>query len=318
MNRTARILSSLVSLLLLAALFWLTDIGRILAALASVRFETYGFAATLFASTYVLLGFRWRVLVEKRLSLTLRTSFEIVAVSYGVNKLLPANAGDVLRSKIAQRYVTVDSHGALLGLVAVERLFDVGTIGLAIVLSSLFLSDVVGPMMRVVAVGALVASTAVLLIATRVSSVTSWYRRLPLPEFVRRELASIVDAVGDLSAIELSVVGTLSLARWLIIGVAFQLLAVAAGIEVSLAAAVLVTTAMSLAAVLPLSPGGIGPVDAVGTGTLVLLNVEYPQALTLVILQRSLGLVLVALVGLAIYNYRLVVPPSNPRREENP
>lgn len=316
MNRVAKLLVSVLSLSLLGVLFWFADLGRIGSALAGVRVVEYGLAALVFASTYVLLAVRWRVLGRTAdLALSLRASFEIVAISYGLNKILPANAGDLVRSKVSQRYVSVESHGALLGLVTVERLADVGSIGLAVVLSSLFLSGTPDRTIRVVAVGVAIGCFVAAFGLVRILPRVSLSERLPLSETIRSELRNTSETFGALSIHRLSYVGVLSLARWIVLGVSFQLLGAALGLGVTLPAAVLVTTTMSLAAVVPLSPGGLGPVDAVGTGVLVLLNVEYSQALTLVVLQRSLGLVLMALVGLAVYNYRLAVPPSRGSRD---
>lgn len=71
--------------------------------------------------------------VEGKLSLS--ACFEITAISYGLNKILPANSGDLARSKITERYTTVDSHGEILGLVAIERLLDVGALCLVLAIS---------------------------------------------------------------------------------------------------------------------------------------------------------------------------------------
>lgn len=311
MNRVTKGLASVLSLLLLGSLVWLSDLDRILTALAAVSLGEYGLATAVFSSIYVPLALRWQSLARTaNHHLPLRISFEIIAVSYGVNKLLPANAGDLMRSKISQRYVDVGSHGAILGLVAVERLFDVGSIALAVFASSLFLTGISNETVQFVALFALLGSGMILAIFVWLRRGTSRNWRLPLTNVVLSEAGTALDTVSALSPKRLSYVGVLSLARWLVVAVSFQLLAAAIGVTVGFPSAVLVTSAMSLAAVLPLSPGGLGPVDAVGTGILVLLGIDYTQAFTLVLLQRSLGLVLMALVGVGVYNYRLAIPPA--------
>lgn len=82
----------------------------------------------MFLGTYVPFSLRWRTLTSAvGYDLSLSQYSEIVAVSAGLNKLLPAKSGDLARSKINQRYVVVRSHPELLGMVAIKQLLDILT-----------------------------------------------------------------------------------------------------------------------------------------------------------------------------------------------
>jgi uncharacterized protein (TIRG00374 family) len=307
MNNRRRILGLGLSVIFLAGLFSLVDSSRFVAVLLRVHLPTYAVAVTLFTSTYLLVALRWQVLARAvDIDLTLSESTEITALSYGINKLLPANAGDLARSKITDEYTTVESHSELLGLVVVERLADLCTIclvvcvGIPLVFDSSFLSVVAVSALAVAAI----ASLLVFDVGERVRSVAL------LPASLQSALDRALSAMDSVTGFQLWFIFGTSVVRWLLIAGVFVVLATSVGLSVPFVTAAMVTAAMSLTATLPLSPGGIGPVDAVGTGMLVVSGFASAEALSLVVLQRSLGLGLMALVGFVIYNYRLWFPPE--------
>lgn len=311
MNRRQAATTAL-SLLLLISLFWFVDRQQLAETLQRTDLRWYVIGLVVFLSTYVPLSLRWQTLqTEVGYELTIQDSFEIISVSNGLNKLLPANSGDLARSKITEEYTPVDSHAELLGLVAFERVVDVLTLGTLIVASSLLISIDAVSTVRNMAIGTTILLIALLSLATlrpiREALLSS------VPGSVQLSVNRVLFGYQRVSVPTLTRVGSYSLLRWLLGSITFLPLALALGQTVSVPLAIFATGVMSVAATLPLSPGGIGPVDTAGTGVFVLFGMSYSEALSLVILQRSLGLVLTAIVGIVVYNYRSI----NPKTEAN-
>lgn len=312
MTRRRRALGLGLSLALLAALLWVVDLGVFVRTLTSVSLPTYLLATAVFASTYAFIAVRWQILANTAsLGISLPHSFEITALSYGLNKILPANSGDLARSKITQQYVAVDSHGRVLGLVVLERLADVGTVCVIVALGLPFVSGNGGLALSLIAGAVLVAIVAAALHLNRLTVPTvAW-----LPNGVRSEIGLGRDAIESVPRGTLLVVLGISMVRWLFLAAVFVLLGASIGMSISLPVAAVATATMSLAAIVPLAPGGLGTVDATGTWILVIAAIPPTDAFTLVVLQRSLGLGFMALVGFLVYNYRLAVPPEEAKTE---
>lgn len=81
----------------------------------------------------------------------------------------------------------------------------------------------------------------------------------------------------------------------------FWLLAESLNVGIPTADIVDVLGVMTLAAVVPLSPGGLGTGDAVGAGLLSVIGVSYPTAVSLLILDRALTFLLPACVDYGLY-----------------
>jgi uncharacterized protein (TIRG00374 family) len=315
MKRKYKVLGGIGSTGLFVGLFLLGDLNRFVQTLIGTDGSLFAFAVIVFLGSYPLVTARWYVLNQTLdAPLSLLMSFEITAISYGLNKLLPANSGDMARSKITEQYTTVESHGELLGLVVVERLADIGAISLVLALSASAVS--IAPSVRKLAIALLAGILVVGGLLYRVPALFIWVvTSIPVLERVQTELQRGLRITRKLSMRQLSLVVCLSLVRWGTMVLVFWVLAASLSVNLSIAVTALVPTAMSLAAILPLSPGGIGPVDAVGVGTLLASGVPYEAALSLIILQRSLGLGLMAIIGSLLFYYRLLVQSPTARSE---
>jgi uncharacterized membrane protein YbhN (UPF0104 family) len=294
---------------LLLLLFSLVDWGRLLGTLGSVSILLYLLAIVIFMATYLPLAKRWHVLAHAiGYEFDVLTSFRIVAISYGMNKLLPANAGDLARSKITERFEHVESHTELIGMVAVERFFDVSILVVLLVLTSLIVplpgDTIVPQLIVVVTIGLLLGAAAF----TRPN-----VRRLFLawtPGRIRQKTDNLFFGYRRLSTRAVILGMGLTLLRWVLAAAVLSVVVAALGIRLDVAVAIFVVGLMSLVTILPISSGGIGPVEVAGTGAFVVFGFEYHTALSIIVLQRSLGLVLTAIVGLAVYYHAILTNGS--------
>jgi uncharacterized protein (TIRG00374 family) len=289
------------------ALFWVAGIDAIFDSMAQAKPVWYFLGVLVYLSTYVPLALRWQLLQRSiGINLSLFASFEVIVMSYGLNKLLPANSGDLARSTLTRRYTAIESHADVLGMVFFERVLDVLTLATLLFLTSLSLASSNASKVGVAALG-LSVFVGLTLLVVAVPRVKRSFLAL-LPESIRATAERLLFGFKRISTSGLVAVSSYSIFRWLFGSITFIPLALALDQNVGLHVAIFATGTMSLAALLPLSPGGLGIVDTAGTGTLVLFGFSSTEALSLIVLQRSLGLLLTALVGIAVYNYRSYYP----------
>ncbi len=287
-------------LVLLTALFWVSDIGAIVSSLRKVDLELYTAGVGLFLTTYVAASLRWETLSQTiGYNISFSDSFRIIAISYSFNKLFPGNSGDLVRSKIFERYRGIDSHGRILGIVALERYFTVVSL-LSIVAVSLFFFDVplIGRFQPLLVIFALAGAGFSLVLVLKKTLLERIGLLSPIGSSF---LSDVLDGYRSSNRREIGLNMFYSLYIRSAEAVVFYLFVLALSSGIGFWEAAFVTSMMSLVSALPISPGGIGAVEAAGTGMLVALGLGYSSALSLVILQRSVGLVLMALVGVTVY-----------------
>jgi uncharacterized membrane protein YbhN (UPF0104 family) len=126
-----------------------------------------------------------------------------------------------------------------------------------------------------------------------------------VPSSLESTVENVAFTYQILSRLEIATAVGYSIARWLLgIGM-FLPLASALDLRIGIPLAVLVVGFMTLTASLPISPGSVDPVKSVGVGILVLFGLDSTAALSLMFLQRSLGLVLRAVIEMVVYSYRI-------------
>lgn len=290
---------------ILGILFWLVDWGDLFTILAQTDVALLTVAGFAFMLAYVPATVRWKLLQRGvGLDISFVSAFEIIVISYGLNRLLPANAGDLARSKVSERYFEVESHSTQLGLVALERVLDVASILVLFWSMSYFASGLIPstPVQMSCVLGVGLLAVIALFRSTVWNSLLSW-----LPEDIRQTLQNVTAGYAALSLHVLLWTLFLSFLRWLLAAAIVYVIFAAIGVEGRFTLAITVMMAMALTALLPITPGGIGPVDAVGTGLLTIAGFPYESALAVVLLQRSFGLILTSLTGIAVYNIRTML-----------
>jgi uncharacterized protein (TIRG00374 family) len=289
---------------LIILLAYFANLNTILSEVSKANFALYSGAVLVFLSVYVWSALRWKTLLEGLgYSLTFSNSLKVIAISYSFNKILPLNSGDLTRSKLMEHYIGVESHGKILGAVAMERFLDVCLLAFVTSISSIYLIGMSRSLLWILTVSSLLIFV---MIYARVRNkqfikLLEVAENLGLPKNVRKIIADGLKGFSEISKLKLLEVALWHSLRWTAGIIVLYILSMSLGASLSLAGATLVTGVMSLVAALPITPGGIGPVEAFGAGTLILIGLPAVQASALVILQRSLGLVLMGSLGVFVY-----------------
>jgi uncharacterized protein (TIRG00374 family) len=310
--RQPRTIVSLVLPLILLALFVrslpgfrLEELpGRILAANMLLLLAAFA----IFYLGFPIRGFRWALLVRGTgFPLRTRDASEIIFVSWLVNCLVPAKLGDLYRAWLLKINSPV-SLSRTFGTVFIERvldLFAIVTLGLAAGFWS-FRGRLPTEVQVVFAIGVGV----VILLAAGLLTMRNFGRRvilrLPLPhkilEFYDRFEEGVFSAVGLRALPRLVILTGLV---WTTEAMRLYLVVQALGFEdvhLGISGAFFVALAGSLLTAVPLTPAGIGFVEAGIIGLLTIVyNVDPGEAATIAIVDRAISVLSIIILGSIAY-----------------
>ncbi len=265
-------------------------------------------AFAIFYAGFPLRGLRWAILVRGTgFPLRVRDATEIIFISWLVNCLVPAKLGDLYRAYLL-KINSVVSLSRTFGTVFIERILDLFAIvvlGLASGYWS-FRGRLPGEVQLVFAVGVGV----VILLAAGLLSMRNFGRRvltaLPTPqrilEFYDRFEEGVFSAVG-LRALPRLVVITVLV--WATEAMRLFLVVEALGfkdVHLGISGAFFVALTGSLMTAVPLTPAGIGVVEAAVVFVLtVVYNIDQSQALAITLVDRVISVLSIIAFGSIAY-----------------
>jgi hypothetical protein len=270
----------LLALAVSAACLWLLLTPQILAALARLLAQASPLpvlvAFALVALVQWLRAWRFAMMMTGRLALPGAALTRIAFQLNFWNFLLPLRLGELSYPVLMKRHL---GYGLLHsgGVLVVARLFDLATVG-AILLGAAAVLDVwPGAGRAMLALGALGLGLAPLGLAVAGLALRPQLTRPPCMGSATAQLTAGLDAIGGYGA-GLTAVG-LSLAIWLVFGMAAALVAGAVVTTVPPAAAMLGAAAGNVAFALPINGmAGIGPPQAAWVAATTWAGVPWDDA----------------------------------------
>jgi glycosyltransferase 2 family protein len=258
-------------------------------------------------ATFPIRGLRWRyVLARSGLQIRFRDATEILFLSWFVNCLVPAKLGDIYRAYLARGNFGA-SISRTVGTVFIERIADIIVIA-ALALTAGFWSfrgrsrpeiDTLFMVGFVISI-----SLVLLIIGLRVygAGIGRW-----LPARVGELWERFQEgSTGALSARSVPVILGLTGIIWLLEGARLYFVIRALEIpEVGLgiSASVFVALAAALLTAIPLTPAGFGFVEAGIVGVLYLYGVSQEPAAAVALVDRTLSIVTVIIIGGVLYAF---------------
>ncbi len=265
-------------------------------------------AFAVYYAGFPLRGWRWTLLLRGTGSrIRIRDGTEIIFLSWLVNCLVPAKLGDVYRAYLLKINTDV-SLSRTFGTVFIERIFDLFAIvvlGLAAGFVS-FRTGLPADVQIVFAIGV----GLVILLALGLFTLRNFGRRvldrLPLPpqvlEFYDRFEDGVFSSIG-LRALPL--LGVITGAIWATEAVRLYLVVEALGlpdVHLGISGAFFVALTGSLLTAVPLTPAGLGFVEAGVVGILTTIyGVSVTEALTITLVDRALSVLSIIVLGSAAY-----------------
>ncbi|MGZ6329027.1 MAG: lysylphosphatidylglycerol synthase transmembrane domain-containing protein, partial [Candidatus Limnocylindrales bacterium] len=230
----------------------------------------------------------------------------IVFISWMVNCLVPAKLGDVYRAYLL-RLNQVVSTSRTLGTVFVERvmdLFAVAILGLAAGFWS-FRSGFDPYVQFVLGVGVVV----VVILAVGVFTMRNFGRRiitrLPTPHRFVELYDRFEEGFFTLNIRSLPRLGVLTVMIWTTEALRLGFVIAALGysdVHLGISGIFFVALAASLLTAVPLTPGGIGIVEAGMVGILTYIyNVPQNEALAIALVDRAISIISVIVLGALVY-----------------
>ena len=270
-----------------------------LAALLTVDLRWIAVGIAIHYSGFVVRGVRWQQLLRAlghRLSW--RYAMTLLLSGWFVSALLPARAGDLLR--IAILGVPNPKHAAVpvadsLGSIVLERALDLVAL---VVLGAGFgfaLLRTTMPGWVVAAYGVTILLLGVAAVALLLApALLHWLRRWSAQPLWQRaialagQLVQSLQTVGRSPLIALQVIGQ-SLYIWLCDALLMWTVLKAMGVDAPLASITFVALTVDIFAAIPLTPGGIGQIEAVNMALLALLPLPSFNLSAAVLLNRAIS-----------------------------
>ena len=310
MRQTRTIVSILVPLVIIA--FFVTanwsTLSRVPGLIAAASPILILVAFAVFYLGFPLRGWRWSLLLRATgFRIGVRDSTEILFLSWLVNCLVPAKLGDVYRAYLL-RLNSDASLSRTFGTVFIERILDIFTIALMGIAAGYW--SFRGGLPPGVQLMFGVALVVVAVLAVALFSLRNFGRRLlvrlPLPhraiEFYDRFEQGVFSA---LKRRQLPGLALLGVGIWMTEALRLYLVVRALGfpdVELGISGAVFVALIGSLLTAVPLSPAGLGIVEAGIVGVLTLVyKIPLPEATAIALLDRVISVFSVIVFGSILY-----------------
>jgi hypothetical protein len=306
-----RTIGSIVfGLLLLFLLFRFVlniDLNRTWALIATANPLFLLLALIAYYLTFPVRGLRWRfVLARSRTDVSFRDATEILFLSWFVNCLVPAKLGDLYRA-----YLLKGNFGAsasrTVGTIFIERIADIIVIfGLALAAGFWSFQGRARPEVQFIF---LIGFAVALALVIFVIGLRFWGHRLArfLPEQAGALWSRFHEgSTGALSARSLPVILSLTAVIWLLEGARlyFVIRALALpDVGLGISASVFVALAAALLTAVPLTPAGVGFVEAGITAALVIYGVAGDSAAAVALTDRGISILTVIVLGGLLYAF---------------
>jgi uncharacterized protein (TIRG00374 family) len=266
-------------------------------------------AFLVFYAGFPLRGLRWKLLLRGTgFEISVRDSTEIIFLSWLVNCVVPAKLGDVYRAYLLKINSTA-SLSRTFGTVFIERVLDLVAIALLGIAAGFysFRDGLPQAIQVVMAIGLVVVAVLTIGLFT----MRNFGRRLIIAlRFLPQTVTELYDrfeegVFGALVARQLPILAVITVLIWMTEGLRLFFVVQALGfpdVELGLSGAVFVALIGSLLTAVPLSPAGLGIVEAGVVGVLtVAYGVPLPEATAIALLDRVISVFSVIVLGSIAY-----------------
>jgi uncharacterized protein (TIRG00374 family) len=260
---------------------------------------------------FPLRGWRWTKLLRGAgYKVKVKDGTEILFLSWLVNCIVPAKLGDLYRAYLLKLNSPVSTTKTL-GTVFMERILDLIAIAALGLLAGYWrfrgsLNDLPPTTQLIFATGVIV----VVLLLVALVVMRNFGRRviaaLPLPHRVVDFYDRFEEGVfGSVGARGLPLLGVITVMIWMTEALRLYFVIRALGfpdLDLGLSGAMFVALIGSLLTAIPLTPGGIGLVEG-GMGLVLtkVFNASSPQALAIVLVDRSISVFSIVVIGAIAY-----------------
>jgi uncharacterized protein (TIRG00374 family) len=252
-----------------------------------------------------LRGLRWGTLLSGEHKLQPLTMFWATADGYLGNALLPARAGEFIRSAIVGIKTGIGTS-FVFATALTERIIDsvvLVLIGMILLPGISGFPDWMPTALRIMAAVGVIGLFIILALPFLEGTIHKILIRLPLPEAWKQKLGGILGrfVMGTRAFVNpVRAAGFLGITPiiWLLDGFITVELAKALSLSLNLSQALLLIVALGLASALPSTPGYVGIYQFVATTILPVFGMTKSEALTFILFYQGLGIAVYLFWGL--------------------
>jgi uncharacterized protein (TIRG00374 family) len=311
LRQTKTIVSILVPLAIIAVFVGLNyqALSKVPALIGGANPALVLVAFVVFYLGFPLRGLRWSILLRGTgFRIGVKDSTEIIYLSWLVNCVVPAKLGDLYRAYLLR----INSDASLsrtFGTVFIERILDIFTIALMGIAAGYWSFRSGMPPEIQVIFG--IAIVVMVILAIALFTLRNFGRRIiAAMRFLPHRILEFYDrfeegVFGALKMHQLPVLGLLSVTIWMTEALRLYFVVLALdfpGVELGISGAVFVALIGSLLTAVPLSPAGLGIVEAGIVGVLTLVyGVPLPEATAIALLDRVISVFSVIVLGSIAY-----------------
>lgn len=301
------ILSILIPLVVIAVFVAINgeQLAKVPGLIARADVRLVGVAFLVFYAGFPLRGLRWAILLRGTgTRVGTRDSTEIIFLSWLVNCVVPAKLGDVYRAYLLKINTSSASLSRTFGTVFMERVLDIVAIALLGIAAGYwsFRDGLPPPIQLIFAIGLIVVGA----LAFGLFTMRNFGRRiltaLPLPPRVVELYDRFEEGVfGAMAIHQLPFLGGLTGTIWMTEALRLFFVVQAfsfTDVRVGVSGAVFVALIGSLLTAVPLSPAGLGIVEAGIVGVLtVAYRVPLAEATAIALLDRVISVFSIIVLG---------------------
>lgn len=282
------LISFLLAFIILYLVISNISLNSLLNSFKTLDFKFYMLGILFFYFSILFKVARWKYLLGiGELFFSWRTSSQGYFLSIFFNCIFPAKMGDLYRA-----YYFRPHSSKVLGRTFLERVFDVSTLVLLVIIFSLlslrsFPSSLLTPLKAGIVIALL--ALIVLLVMQRIRFTRSFLRAFGEGATLgRRNLPGLL---------------MLSLPVWFLEGLRLFSVSIAAGVDIEVGIAIFIALTASLLTAFP-TPAGLGAVEAGIAGLLILFGIDKEMAVSIALLDRLISYWSVLLVGGLLYAFK--------------
>ncbi|ADG82267.1 lysylphosphatidylglycerol synthase transmembrane domain-containing protein [Thermincola potens] len=273
---------------------------RVWSALKNTQPGWYATAFLAYYTAFPLRALRFRLMLKNN-GLATKTPdlLNILLISWFANCLVPAKIGDLYRGYLVKvRYCL--SLPKTIGVIFVERVYDLFILYLLIGATGIasFQGRIPGKLMLVMETGFIVILILIILTFGLKRFGQRVARLLPVKfaELYSKFHTGAVDSLQDHGPVALFTVGI-----WLLEGMSFFFVCRAMGLGMPAVTVVFIALVSALMTALPVTPAGLGLVEATKVGVLLFFGQSEGVAVTAAILDRIINYWSLLVLGFAVY-----------------
>ena len=318
MKNKIHIISILISVALIAALIYVSDVNEIVATLSHTNLLLIALGLLLWPLNSVMRAERWRYILKKSgIKISFGTAYKVYLAGMFVSNMTPAKVGDPIRNVILKKKTGRD-FGLSLSSTIVERIFDVLVAITISVVGMLMLSSMMTGILQWLMIAIIIFAAGVVFVIIVVSSKTLMRRMLLFAVrtfsfigFVKNLEKGVLKFSDNLHSTFVMykdkkmwvIIFVWSFVIWLIEGVTLFIAFVSLGLPVTLLAAFVVVPISALIGVIFLLPGGLGPNEYATVAFFsVLFNLSWAQITSATIIGRLLSFWIYIAAGAIVFS----------------